>query len=370
VAVCLAAGGTAALTEAALAKDQTAVGHAPSRQTAASRQARGRSASVIGTVHVIGSAAQAATRSYWTPARMAAATVAGSGTGASTRNAASSANSALPAEQRQAAVMGAAASAEPPRGTPNSQYFTGVPTVGALFYTKANSNHFCTASVINTTVGSLVLTAAHCVYSSSGYSQNLEFIPGYAGGSSPYGVWPVTQITVAKGWRQGQNPDLDVAFLNVVPPPNSVGPIEQVTGALHIAFALPDAQHITVIGYNNTDQKPIICTTTSFKFRTDQMEFYCRGFWFGTSGGPWILDYDSGEGTGTVYGVIGGYEAGGYVSWASYAAAFEKPAQELLTQAEASASGTTSTAKSSTTKSSTAKSSSTSSATQVKASAG
>lgn len=232
--------------------------------------------------------------------------------------------------------MGASATQNPPRGTPNSQSFSGVPTVGALFYTRAGSNHFCTASVIHSTVGSLVVTAAHCVYS-NGYSQHVEFIPGYNGGSESYGVWPVTQIAVAKGWRQGQNPDFDVAFLNVVPPPNSVGPIEQVTGALQIAFALPDAQHITVIGYNDTGQKPIMCATTSFKFHPDQMEFYCRGFWYGTSGGPWILNYNAGNGTGTVYGVIGGYQAGGHVSWASYAAALEKPAQELLAQAEASA---------------------------------
>jgi V8-like Glu-specific endopeptidase len=225
--------------------------------------------------------------------------------------------------------------------------------------------------VIHSSVGSLILTAAHCVYSSSGYSQNLEFIPGYDGPSPPYGVWPVTQITVAKGWRQGEDPDLDVAFLNVVPPPNSVGPIEQVTGALQIAFALPDAQHITVIGYNNTDQKPIICSTTSFRYRPGQMEFYCRGFWYGTSGGPWILDYNSDSGTGTVYGVIGGYEAGGYVSWASYAAALEKPAQELLTQAEASASTSGSPAKSSAGKSSAGKpSAAKSSGTQVTAVAG
>jgi V8-like Glu-specific endopeptidase len=212
-----------------------------------------------------------------------------------------------------------------------------VPTVGALFYTKANSNHFCTASVIRSTVGSLVVTAAHCVYSGKSYSQNVEFIPGYNGGPVSYGVWPVTQITVGTGWRHGADPDLDVAFLNVVPPPDSVGPIEDVTGALQIAFALPDAQHVTVIGYNDTDQKPIMCSTKSFRFRPDQMEFYCRGFWYGTSGGPWILNYNAGKGTGTVYGVIGGYQTGGHVAWASYAAALEKPAQELLAQAEATA---------------------------------
>jgi V8-like Glu-specific endopeptidase len=367
VVVSLVAGGSIAITEVALAKDQVAASHA----------ADGRARPVtevvptIGVVHTIGTGAQAAARSYWTSARMSAATGAGenvspagvapAGVGAAGRDA-----TGARAVQRQAAVMGSSSPASgPPHGTPSPQSFSGVPTVGALFYTKGNSNHFCTASVVHSSVGSLVMTAAHCVYSSSGYSQNLEFIPGYDGGPVSYGIWPVTQITVAKGWRQGANPNLDVAFLNVEPPPNSVGPIEQVTGALQIAFALPDAQHITVIGYNNTDQKPIMCTTTSFKFRPDQMEFYCRGFWFGTSGGPWILKYNSNTGTGTVYGVIGGYEAGGYVAWASYAAALEQPAEALLTQAEASAaSASSSAAKASTAKAGAGKSAQT----QVKAS--
>jgi V8-like Glu-specific endopeptidase len=319
-AASLVAGGTVAVTEVAQAKDQARV------------------AASIGTVHAIGTAAQAAARSYWTPPRRAAATAAVvPGARASVPRTAVVAKA--PATQRQAAVMGAsvAAAQGPPRGTPGSWSFGGVPTVGALFYTTGSKKHFCTASVIHSTVGSLVVTAAHCVYSGSAYSRHVEFIPGYNSGAKPYGVWPVTQITVAKGWRKGQNPDLDVAFLDVVPPPNSVGPIEQVTGGLRIAFGLPDARHITVIGYNDTGQRPIMCNTKSFKFRRDQMAFYCRGFWYGTSGGPWILNYSSASGTGTVYGVIGGYQAGGYVEWASYSAAFEKPAQELLAQAEATA---------------------------------
>jgi V8-like Glu-specific endopeptidase len=348
VVASLAVGGTIAVAEVALAKpsgravaDGTAAGWPQGSDHDNSKK---RTSDVAGIVHVIGTAAQAAARSYWTSARMASATgssAAGSGaagSGAAGAGTAGARTTTAPAAERQDAVMGASAAQEPPRGTPYSKPFAGIPTVGALFYTKGKTNHFCTASVVHSTVGSLVLTAAHCVYSSKGgYSQNMEFIPGYEDGSQSYGAWPVTQITVAKGWRQSQNPDLDVAFLNVVPPPNSVGPIETVTGALQIAFALPDAQHITVIGYNDTDEKPIMCNTTSFKFRTDQMEFYCRGFWFGTSGGPWILDYNQGKGTGTVYGVIGGYEAGGYVPWASYSAALEKPAQQLLAQAEATA---------------------------------
>jgi len=275
-----------------------------------------------GAVYTVAAAAQGGARSYWTPGRMAAA--AGD-------------------IKRQMVTLGPLYSVgpftpllrkAPPSGAPHSVSFDGVPTVGALFYTKGSSRHFCTASVVRSAHGDLLITAAHCVYD-GGYSANLEFVPGYHSGAAPYGAWPVSRITVAKGWRQRQDPSLDYAFLTVVAPPQSAGQIQDVTGALNIGFHLHDAQHVTVIGYNDTNDQPIRCATTSFKFSNSQMEFYCRGFWYGTSGGPWIIGYNGGSGTGTVFGVIGGYEWGGYTSWASYSTILWQTAQALFRQAEA-----------------------------------
>jgi hypothetical protein len=144
---------------------------------------------------------------------------------------------------------------------------------------------------------------------------------------------------VARGWRQREDPSLDYAFLDVVPAPGTVGPIQDVTGALKLGFSLHDAQRITVIGYNDISQTPIRCATKSFKFSNSQMKFYCHGFWYGTSGGPWIINYNGGNGTGTVFGAIGGYEWGGYQSWASYSTILWQTARGLFRQAEASAAG-------------------------------
>ncbi|HXL91869.1 MAG TPA: trypsin-like serine protease [Streptosporangiaceae bacterium] len=283
------------------------------------------------SMQVVGDAAQQATLAYWTRARMATAT----SSPAFAAHGKAGKGSAAGSDGRSGSAKGD----EPPAGTPDPVTFSGVPTVGPLFYTTGAGRHFCTASVVASSAGSLVMTAAHCVYSSSaGYSKNLEFVPGYANGTHPEGEWPVKEIFVASGWRTSQDPKLDVAFLEVVTPSNSVGPIQIVTGGLKLAFGLPDAQHVTVIGYNNTSQAPILCTTNAFRVKLDTMEMYCRSFWIGTSGGPWIIGYRSGKGTGTVYGVIGGYEAGGYESWASYSPALEQPAEQLFNQANATAS--------------------------------
>ena len=76
------------------------------------------------------------------------------------------------------------------------------------------------------------------------------------------------------------------------------------------------------VGLNDTDDQPVRCPTVSFEFRPGQLEFYCHDYWDGTSGGPWITGFSTRTGTGTVHGIIGGYQQGGRYEWASYSPYF------------------------------------------------
>jgi V8-like Glu-specific endopeptidase len=274
-----------------------------------------------GLVRAVGSGAQQTARSFWTRSRMAAATPLSGGTSGGV----SGSVKASPQAQ-------SSATPEPPPGTPTATLFNGVPTVGALFFTTGLDAHFCTASVVNSLPGDIILTAAHCVYSASGYSGNMEFAPGYHDGIQPHGAWPVKTVTVSQGWAQSQDQNLDFAFLTVAPPPGSWRPIQRVTGGLWLGISLPYAEHIEAIGYNDTDDGPVKCATKSFKFEPSQMEFYCHDYWDGTSGGPWIVHFNGHRGTGVVFGVIGGYEQGGDYEWASYSVRFSLPTLRLYLQ--------------------------------------
>jgi hypothetical protein len=160
-------------------------------------------------------------------------------------------------------------------------------------------------------------------------------VPEYHDGKQPYGAWPVRAITVASGWKVSHDPDLDFAFLTLATAGGR--PIQARTGGLTIGFTLWYSQKIEVIGHNDSDAEPVRCATKAFRLRPGQMEFYCHGFWTGTSGGPWIIGYDAKNGTGTVFGVIGGYEEGGDYEWASYSAYFGSAAKILYEQAERAA---------------------------------
>jgi V8-like Glu-specific endopeptidase len=266
----------------------------------------------IGVEYAVGQAAQQSTRAFWTPARMAAAT---------------------PVPKPLTPLVAGPASGPPP-GTPTAKLFPGVPTVGALFFVN-NGTHFCTASVVSSRIGDLVLTAAHCVFYAGHAFQNVEFVPGYhQAGKAPYGKWVVSKIVVANGWAHGQNQNLDFAFVTVSPPAGTTKTIQRVTGALQLGIDRPYKRPIEVIGYNTVNTRPVECATHSFEFNASQLEFYCHDYRDGTSGSPWIVRYNSRNGTGLVIGTIGGFELGGNFEWASYSAYFGQSTYLLWLKAE------------------------------------
>jgi V8-like Glu-specific endopeptidase len=209
--------------------------------------------------------------------------------------------------------------------------------VGALFFTTGTDDHFCTASVVDSGTLDLVLTAAHCVaYGDGVYAQDVVYVPEWHDGVSPYGAWPVETITVTSAWNSSQDVNDDYAFLKVAPPAGTHLPVQLVTGGLTLASNTGYSHKgIQVIGYNNTDNAPIICSTSSFYGNIpDQEEFYCNNYNDGTSGGPWIIGLNPVTGSGLVFGDIGGYDQGGDYPWYSYSSYYDATIEQLYIQAQ------------------------------------
>ena len=213
------------------------------------------------------------------------------------------------------------------------QDFAGTPAVGALFTTSGGrlGSHFCTASVIDSPNGDLVITAAHCV---SGTFADVAFVPGYDAGVAPFGVWTVTRVYVDASWSASSDPDDDVAFLRVSQPGSTV-PIEDVTGAEKLGTGRSARQFVEVIGYPDSSNQAIACRNRTREPMADQLEFDCGGYTDGTSGGPFLASVDPRTGRGTVIGVIGGYEQGGLTPQVSYSAMFGANVMGLYQEAVA-----------------------------------
>jgi len=194
--------------------------------------------------------------------------------------------------------------------------------VGALFaITTAGrlGSHFCTASVVDSAAGDLLVTAAHCVPRHA--AGELAFVPGYRGGRRPDGIWRVSRVLVDERWRAARDPDDDFAFLTVRRAGRKAS-LEAVTGAVALAVGEPAGLRIVAAGYPDTESRLVSCSNTARAFSATQFTFSCAGFADGTSGGPLLADVRPAAGLDTVIGVIGGYQLGGKTPSVSYAARF------------------------------------------------
>jgi V8-like Glu-specific endopeptidase len=209
------------------------------------------------------------------------------------------------------------------------------PRVGALFSRSASGNHFCTASVVASPGHDLLITAAHCINGGKGggYNQDIVFIPGYVDGSEPFGVWTVSKLVVDPHWTTESDPDYDVGF--VVLDPYDGKNIQDVLGANEIAFNAGYSNLVRVTGYPSSANAPVTCINRTSKQSATQVRFDCGGYFGGTSGSPWVTDFDPRTRTGHIVGVIGGYQEGGDTDSISYSVYLNDSIRALYEQAVA-----------------------------------
>ena len=201
--------------------------------------------------------------------------------------------------------------------------------VGPLFAHGAAGGHSCTASVVTSASGSVLLTAAHCV---AGTAAGWLFAPGYDNGTAPQGYWTVTGAYVDASWSSAQDPQDDVAVLTVAPKTvdGHQVTVQQAVGSSPIGAAANAGVTITDVAYNADSDVPLVCTATVGS--TDGYPtFDCDGFVGGSSGSPWLAaDTD---GVLSVRGVIGGLNQGGCSPDESYSSVFTPAIGALVERA-------------------------------------
>ena len=207
--------------------------------------------------------------------------------------------------------------------------------VGALFEHDASGNHFCTASVVASPGRDLLITAAHCINGgkNGGDRQDIVFIPDYRDGREPYGVWVPAHLLVAPQWENSSDPAYDVGF--IVLKPDGGKNIEEVLGANQLGIDPGYENQVRVTGYPASQDAPVTCTGPTSKQSESQLRFECDGFTGGTSGSPWVTHFDLRTRTGTIVGVLGGYEEGGSTAAISYSSYLGPEIEQLYHQAVA-----------------------------------
>ena len=201
------------------------------------------------------------------------------------------------------------------------------PRVGAIFL-GGGDFHACTAAVLHSAEGNLVLTAAHCL----GVGGPTTFVPGFARQAAPDDVWTVDVIYLDPRWVANKDPHADYAIARVSRPTG--GSVEaQVGSALSLGSAPAKGTRVKVVAYPaGVGGMPIGCQASTGISASGYPKLPCAGLADGTSGAPWI----SGS---SVSGVIGGLHGGGCAENLSYSPPFDQHITELLARAEAGGPG-------------------------------
>ncbi|MFG2979804.1 trypsin-like serine protease [Streptomyces sp. NPDC048258] len=168
----------------------------------------------------------------------------------------------------------------PPPGGPAA--FT-----GALFTDGLDSDHFCTATVVHSPGGNLIVTAGHCLLDGQQGDGTAVFAPAYANGMAPYGTWKLEEVFEDDRWAEGTDDDYDLAFARLAPDAKG-RTIESVTGAAVLDTSGRAGEEVTVTGYPADRKVPRTCTAVTVRESATEQRFDCADFPGGTSGSAWI----------------------------------------------------------------------------------
>lgn len=182
-------------------------------------------------------------------------------------------------------------------------------TVGKVYLTMGGRDYLCSATVVRSRNRDTVLTAGHCAKDGAGaWADNWTFIPGYADGDKPYGVYTARRLFVSSHWAERADDNYDVAAVALNR--DDGRHVAAVTGAHRISFQARRGVVSHVFGYP-ADPPFDGRRLTYCKGRTgvDSTEgshdhgLRCR-MTAGSSGGPWFAGFDPETGEGTIMSVI------------------------------------------------------------------
>jgi hypothetical protein len=197
------------------------------------------------------------------------------------------------------------------------------PRIGAVFI-GGQSLHACSAAVLDSTAGDLILTAAHCMADGI----DTYFVPGFADTAAGADFFQVDAVYLDPRWVTDQDPVADFAIARVGRDGGSS--VEaRAGGGFRLGTAPKAGTDVTVTGYPvGEGGQPIGCTTRTSATERGFPSLPCGGLVDGTSGSPWVVG-------SVIAGLTGGLDGGGCEEKVSYSPPFDDAVARLLVRAEA-----------------------------------
>ncbi|MFB9904323.1 trypsin-like serine peptidase [Allokutzneria oryzae] len=187
--------------------------------------------------------------------------------------------------------------------------------VGRLFVTQEpgrqapTNDSWCTATAVRSGNKDVAVTAAHCVWPGQTRAgeqiqvKNLVFVPGYANGNRPHGVYAARAFLLPKSYTEHSSPDVAMVVFDQA---NGTH-LTDAAGSQRITFDRTAAGRTAMFGYPGSKlahgESLLWCDLdATYKPPTEEWTTLCD-MASGASGGPWFADFDARTGTGTIFSV-------------------------------------------------------------------
>lgn len=187
---------------------------------------------------------------------------------------------------------------------------------GRVFVRIGKFDGFCSGTAVNSESRRLVLTAGHCLYGLlPGHrfptlARLFAFVPGYANGNAPFGVFAGRKAFMPKAWLRRGNENFDMGVVLTEPNEAGLNVADAVGGGLPIVFDQARDREYRVLGYPGHLQQQMQECDAGFS-GNDRNTFPLGGppsfsvgcfMGEGASGGPWLVEGGSEIGGITTYG--------------------------------------------------------------------
>lgn len=258
---------------------------------------------------------------YWTPERMKAAKPLDMpGNAQFVSRAARAVAEKLPAEAARPAsgtLAAAKAAGESLAATAVTNYSI---TNGKLFIGGYESGSWCSASAINTASKRVLITAGHCVHSGRGgtWHSNLVFVPRYNAFNAdrdPVGRFQAYRLRTFNAWMNDSDLNRDVGFVTTYAGGDWGARVVDTVGGHGLSYNGGTEFDTSIFGYpSNKDggNKMWACwgLATDSSWWDNRSKIGC-GFGPGSSGGPWLWQYNNSTGQGYVRSVMSTVDGNG-----------------------------------------------------------
>lgn len=199
-------------------------------------------------------------------------------------------------------------------------------TNGKLFFGGYDAeNAYCSASALNTDTKRVIITAGHCVYDNGEWMKNVVFVPNYDRRNAdpdPVGIWTVRVLRTFNSWINDGDFTHDVGMATLNNGGDNDQRIVDAVGGHGMYWNGSSAFDVSIFGYPSNKTNPNgrytmwACWGTTF--RSGGHDSIVCDFGKGSSGGPWLYDFNNTSGLGYVRSVTSTWASSSGQNWGPY----------------------------------------------------